>query len=463
MRSDANLTSNRVGIRAGRIELRHCAPIAFVLAIVVVAAGAARADGSSADGAVLPRPANLEPNVKFWSRVYSEVGTDGGFVHDSLYLDVVYATVRFPENSSWRQQQRLITAAVERYRSLLQALARGESSTDADASRVAELWQSRGNAAGMADAASRVRFQRGQADRFSAGVRRSGIWRDYIRRTFADAGVPDALTALPHVESSFDPKAQSHAEAAGLWQFTAPTGRRYMQIDHVVDERLDPYRSTRAAAQLLRQNYEETQSWPLAITAYNHGVSGMRRAVEQLDTRDMGVIAWNYQGRGFGFASRNFYAAFLAALDVESRADSLLGATPADPPAPERVVEPAAYMDVHTLAAALGVEMGTLQAFNPAVREPVWTGDKRWPRGFPVRLPPGSGPDDLNAALATIPESERHPQQIPDKYHRVGPGEALSVIARRYGTSVRELVMLNGLASPNRIRAGAMLRLPGAG
>ena len=93
--------------------------------------------------------------------------------------------------------------------------------------------------------------------------------------------MPAALVALPHVESSYNPIARSFVGAAGLWQFTRSTGRRFMQIDHVVDERRDPFLSSVAAASLLQYNYSILKSWPLAITGYNHGVAGMRRAVKK--------------------------------------------------------------------------------------------------------------------------------------------------------------------------------------
>ena len=118
--------------------------------------------------------------------------------------------------------------------------------------------------------------------------------------------MPVELSVLPHVESSFNPEAYSHVGAAGIWQFIRSTGKRYMQIDHLIDERMDPFASTKAAAKLLRHNYQLTQSWPLALTAYNHGVASMRRAINTLGTRDIAVIVRKYKGRAFGFASRNF-------------------------------------------------------------------------------------------------------------------------------------------------------------
>jgi membrane-bound lytic murein transglycosylase D len=99
-------------------------------------------------------------------------------------------------------------------------------------------------------AAEQVRFQLGQADKFRAGLIRQGRWRDYMRGVFAERGLPVELASLPHVESSFNPMARSHVGASGLWQFTRSTGRIYMRLDHVVDERNDPWIATVAAARL---------------------------------------------------------------------------------------------------------------------------------------------------------------------------------------------------------------------
>ena len=105
--------------------------------------------------------------------------------------------------------------------------------------------------------------------------RRPDPLRPVARRTSSrcssSEGVPRELVALPHVESSFNPRAYSHVGAAGLWQFMRSTGRRYMRVDDVVDERMDPHKASVAAARLLGFNYRQIDSWPLAITAYNHG------------------------------------------------------------------------------------------------------------------------------------------------------------------------------------------------
>ena len=110
-----------------------------------------------------------------------------------------------------------------------------------------------------------------------------------------------------------------------MWQFTRSTGRRFMRIDNVMDERLDPWRATVAAAQLLTYNHSLLDSWPLAITAYNQGVGAMLRAARQLGTKDIETVVRRYKGRTFKFAGRNFYVELIAAIEVEEEAERLFG------------------------------------------------------------------------------------------------------------------------------------------
>jgi membrane-bound lytic murein transglycosylase D len=304
-----------------------------------------------------------------------------------------------------------------------------------------------------------VRFQLGQADRFRAGLIRSGLWARFIERTLVDAGVPPELTALPHVESGYDPRAQSHVGAAGLWQFMPGTAKDFMRVDAVVDERLDPYRATEGAARLLRQNYAITGSWPTAITAYNHGAGGMRQAIQQLGTDDIETIVRNYRGRAFGFASRNFYVSFLAAVDVRSNAERYFGKLTREEPDASVAVRLPEYAPIEALEQVLQVDRSTLARYNPSLLAPVWDGSKRIPRGHRVYLPHRPGLDPA-AILAAIPPDQWSNAQIADRHHVVRPGETLSSIAPRYGVRLAELVAVNGLRNPDSVRAGQRLLLP---
>ena len=275
------------------------------------------ASAKGADEVAFERPESLQPAIAFWTRVYSEVDSLSGFIHDSSNLRIVYETLEFNWYDSGQVQDQQIEKAVQRYQSTLQVLASGKrTGLTAREKKVLALWGKQVSAATLQAAAERIRFQRGQKDRIRDGIVRAGAWENRIRRMLRDAGLPEQLAALPHVESSYNPYVESHAGAVGLWQFTLFTGRHYLRVDNVVDERVDPVKATDGAVRLLKKYYSRLNSWPLTITAYNHGLSGVRRAVQETGSTDIGVIVQNYTGPRFGFASRNYYAAFLAAADV---------------------------------------------------------------------------------------------------------------------------------------------------
>ena len=291
-------------------------------ALVLTVAAVVWTVGALAQESLFPRPAELEPAVQFWTRVYTEVDTHSGFIHDDLRLDIVYETIKVADDLSSRERRRHIEHAIDTYQAILNKLGSGARERLSDEEqRVLALFPADTPNAEFKAAADRVRFQLGQSDRFRAGLVRSGTWKQYIYDVLDKHGLPRELASLPHVESSFDPTAYSKVGAAGMWQFTRSTGARYMQIDHVVDERRDPFLATDAAARLLADNFSVVQTWPLALTAYNHGLEGMRRAVVQQGTTDIATIVKKYQSRSFQFASRNFYTAFLAALDIDTHAE----------------------------------------------------------------------------------------------------------------------------------------------
>jgi membrane-bound lytic murein transglycosylase D len=306
-----------------------------------------------------------------------------------------------------------------------------------------------------------VRFQLGQADRFKAGLVRSGAYEAHIAETLANMGLPAELAALPHVESSFDPTAYSKAGAAGLWQFMRSTGRRFMRIDSTVDERMDPYRSTIAAAQLLQFNYDLLGTWPLAITAYNHGAAGMRRAKEHQGTDDIVAIIRNHQSRTFGFASRNYYVAFLAALDVDRESEKYFGPLTRDTEVKTRSLGVPDYVPVSAMQRVLGLDPATLRALNPSLTSAVWNGERYIPRGFELHVPEATATQDLTVRFASLTPTERFDQQKVDRIYRVRSGDTLSTIASSHGTSVATLMRLNDLKSAHQVRRGQVLQLPG--
>ena len=218
-----------------------------------------------------PRPAELQPAVDFWVKVYTEVDTKSGYVHDADEVGIIYETLILP--GEYYADRKAMRAATRRYAAILRKLAADRSNPTPEEQRILDLWGSEVSGKRLLEAARSVRFQRGQSDRFKAGLVRSGQWNDYIESVLKSRSLPLELSILPHVESSFNPEAYSKVGAAGIWQFTRATGRRYLDVDYVIDERMDPFAATEAAAQLLEHNYQLTGTWPLALTAYNHGAA----------------------------------------------------------------------------------------------------------------------------------------------------------------------------------------------
>ena len=418
---------------------------------------------AGADDRALPRPAELEPAVAFWTQIYTEVPVDQGVIHDSDHDLVVYGDISVAPPPHWAERRQQVRRGLERYRDAFRALAAQQGLPDnALQEQIAARLPVNTQLSDYEAIADRLRFQGGLKERFYEGLVRSGQWRGHIQSVLAANGLPEELVALPHVESSFNALARSHAGAAGLWQFTSGTGREYMRVDPVVDERLDPWLSTQAAAQLLNDNYAQLNSWPLAITAYNHGRNGMRRAVRDVGTTDYVTIRNEYKGPRFGFASRNFYPSLLAAADVDQNAEQYFGPIPyADPIIPIRVTLEY-YAPIEVLSAALGLPRAELQALNPGLGPSVWDGRKFAPSGYALALP--ADPQiDWVAAVDALPLSQVYQGQRPSMEHVIASGETLSGIADRYGVGIQALMAANGVSNANRIRAGQRLQLPTAG
>ena len=423
--------------------------------LVAFAAQALAAD------AALPCPPQLRPAVNFWIRVYTQIDTNAGFLHDPNNLSVVYETVHFAPGSSPWERQRIVNAERDRLAAELRSIAAGVRPLTPQERHILALWGPHVSAARLREAADDIRFQLGQSNRFRAGLIRSGAWHHAIARALAEQGLPAQLAALPLVESSYNPRAYSKDGAAGLWQFMPGTARPFLRIGAAIDQRFDPFSATVAAAQLLAYNYRVLGTWPLAITAYNQGVAGMLRAVHTLGTRNIATIVARYHAPTFGFASRNFYVSFLAALYVEQHAQRYFGHLHRLPEEHFHEVTLPGYVSVASIEGALGVTPAKLRELNPALLPPVWDGELDVPKGYRLRLPE-SGPDWSVAQLtARLGPQALLAAQLRPPVYRVRWGDTLSGIAARYHLDIWALARFNGMPVNGVLRAGERLRLPG--
>ncbi|HKD54702.1 MAG TPA: LysM peptidoglycan-binding domain-containing protein [Steroidobacteraceae bacterium] len=409
----------------------------------------------------MPRPPELERDVQFWIRVFTQIDTNAGYLHDQYNLSVVYDTLHFAPNTPPSERQRQVDEARDRYSAALRRIAAaGDGALTPEDQRIKDLWGAEGTPARLHSAVDDIRFQLGQSDRFKAGLVRSGAWETHIAETLANLGLPAELAVLPHVESCFDPHAYSKVGAAGLWQFMRSTGRRYMRIDGAVDDRLDPFRSTEAAAQLLAYNYRVLGTWPLALTAYNHGTAGMRRAEETMGTEDIVKIVRGYSSRTFGFASRNYYVSFLAALDIDRSPEKYFGPLTKNSEARFQEVAIPAYISAASLERALKIDAVRLRELNPALLPSVWNGAQRVPKAYRLRLPVDSSEWNTQLLAARLTPAEMFTAQRGPQRYRVQSGDTLASLADRYGVSIEQLARLNRVRTSAHLKPGRTISVP---
>jgi membrane-bound lytic murein transglycosylase D len=465
--------------------------------LLIALATAIPAIGNAADDPagtrLFPRPASLEPQIRFWKNIFTKYSEHQVLVHDAYDLDKVYEVLDFrPQiedglSAGEVDSVRRVDSdmAVERVRATLLRLHATGGRTEflaSDDRKVADLFANDRSADRFLVAADRLRTQRGLREHFANAIRVSRRYLPEMERLFREEGLPVELTRLPLIESCFNLNAYSKVGAAGIWQFMPSTGRRFMRIDNVVDERRDPFASTRAAAQYLNMLHDALDTWPLAITAYNHGPQGLARAVDAIGTMDIATIVRDYRGPSFGFASRNFYVEFLAALEVER--DHRTHFPEITPEAPLRLRE-------HRLDRALSIQAAArvartdreeLAELNPALSSLVLTGRRPIPVGYRLRLPEsGSG---FAVRVADVPAEPRVERVAARTYersgsrtagrkasarratrtafvtHRVKAGQTLSHIAKQHGVSVSSLRKVNRLGSTARVKAGQTLKVP---
>lgn len=428
---------------------KRCFAITLLLALLASAWPAA--------AELFPLYPSIRNNVAFWEDVYSRYSTTQGILHDQDNLQIVYGVVdlvNWEIPGSAHLNKEIIKSARQRYKSILNDLASGMAPRSAEEKRVAALFP-KGSRHAFLKARDNVRLQVGQKDRFLEGIIRSGAYLPIIRKILNDHGLPVELAYLPHVESSFNPRAYSKAGASGLWQFTRGTGVKFLTISDEVDERSDPYFSTVAAARFLKENYAQLDTWPLAITAYNHGRAGMVRAVREKGSYEN--IFKSYEGDLFKFASRNFYSEFIAAMNVARRLENDPRIV-RDQPEATLLLQMAGYARAADIRTHFRIAPEDFARLNPSLKEPVLNGKKFIPKGFQVRLPATSGMRELAGAF---PSSLYHSGQIRDREYTVRRGDTAGTIARKFGLSVQELTRTNNLDKRATIRIGQRLKIPG--
>ena len=400
--------------------------LAFLLALAVTLPAQIRAQANPTNQELFPLLPGLEHRVEFWKKIFTQYSISQLVFFDAMEMTTIYEVQDVGEDS------------------------RTNEFINSERSRIA--------AAHGVDI-DRVKAQRGIRERTEAGIKRSGRHIEYIKRVFRERGLPEELGYLPLVESSFDITARSSAGAMGMWQFMRATGREYMRVDRHVDERIDPIESTRAAASYLSQAHRSLGNWPLAITSYNYGQAGIARAVAQIGSDNLVDLINDYSHPYWGYAPKNFYAEFLAAVEIGKNYRQYFPGLELDAAANFREVEVRSGSSVTALASAAGLTLEQFLAWNPAVSRNART----IPAGYQMKLPSeGSTPPPV-VQVARAKRTEVKPQREAKTQvvrHRVKQGETIVQIARRYGASVERILEANGMRRANFLQVGALLLIP---
>lgn len=400
----------------------------------------------------------MEANISFWQRIYSQLNSSQGIIHDRSNLNIIYGVVEL-EAANQRRARRInrkrIKKAKAKYKQILAKLLSHPTLITEEEQRISALFGENPAPRILTEARDNIRFQRGQKDRFRQGLVWSGAYIDEMRRIFQDHGLPVDLVYLPHVESSFNYSAYSKFGAAGIWQFMYGTGKKFMKVTYTVDERWDPLKATEAAARLLKINFEKLGSWPLAITAYNYGARGMLRAKKEKG--DYETIFREYNGRRFRFASKNFYAEFLAARKIAADYEKYFGALKFEKQVKYKVYNLPGFVSIEDLSHHLKVEQQILRKLNLALREPVFRQQKYVPKGYVLRVPDRHG---METDIANFPLQKFKKKQKRSRFYYVRKGDVAIVIAKRMGVTLRDLIWANNLNYRATIYAGQNLRIP---
>ena len=281
------------------------------------------------------------------------------------------------------------------------------------------------------------------------GLRRSGRYRDMISRVLREEGVPQDLIYLAQAESAFQPLALSRAGARGIWQFVPWRGNEYgLKRSWWVDERQDPEKATRAAAQHLRDLYGLFGDWYLAMAAYNCGPGNVQKGVERTGYADF----WELYRRNVLPRETKNYVPIILALTLIAKDAAHYGVqTDLDQPVPSDVVKPGRAIDLRLVAETIDVDAETLRSLNPSLLRMATPDDPF----FELHLPKGTA-QKFSAEIADIPPEK----WVSWRRHRVEAGETLTSLAKKYHVTAPAIAAANSLGRTDVLSPGDKLIIP---
>ncbi len=357
-----------------------------------------------------PTDARIDELRSFWVTIFTKYNDEQTLIHDTTDTDIVYSVIEHKGHEHF-QRRRKVAAAIRAVQGRLLTIRQKnlKKLSEKEETLLAVVPEKLRNKKGLLTLANNIRAQQGMSNRFKDGLVRSNRFLKNIKDILAKHKLPEELAYLPHVESSFNYFATSKVGAAGIWQLMPRTALSYkLKINDSTDERLDPLKASEVAIKLLRDNFRIVKSWPLAITAYNHGTKNIRKTIVKLKSYDPILVldSVNRSKSSFQFASRNFYPSYLAAVEVSKNKKNYF---PEIKDEENNILEELILgkrMSIRTISKKIALSVEEIRQFNPQIVGVPWKKDFSLPKGFVIKYPKANAAAENNILLSSAKSSQ---------------------------------------------------------
>ena len=345
-------------------------------------------------------PSELRDRVGFWFDIYTKYSAQEEVIHHADYPWVVFRVVDLrpileEDGNRWVKYHKSVRFAKKQRQDVKNILTRlskkknfanlkpDEKEIFNELSKI----PGKNRKAIIRNAINSIRTQVGQKDFIEKGLESSSLYMVELEKVFSEKNLPLELTRLPFVESSFNVHAVSKVGASGIWQVMPYIGRKLLVMNDAIDERNSPIKAAESAAFILKQNKQILKNWPLALTAYNHGVGSLGTAVKKTGSRDLKYLIKNYKSKSFGFASQNFYASFIAVLHAEKYRTNIYDHITPLKPLEFGELKLTKSIRLKKLLQMTGMSVEEFQKYNLDIKKEAFTKNMLIPKGYVAHIP----------------------------------------------------------------------------